>query len=105
MCLKRWFWVPAMVLCSNCAAPSGSAWRAPAAAPAPYVAPSKAMEVPLYSTEARAGGVLGGAPAQELESELRAELTRRGDSALADGALAATARWILGELTAGRPPD
>ncbi|HET7539350.1 MAG TPA: CAP domain-containing protein, partial [Polyangiaceae bacterium] len=60
---------------------------------------------PRYSTDAVAGGVVGGAPAQELEGELLAELALRGNSAAADGALAATAGWILEQLASGRPLD
>lgn len=48
---------------------------------------------------------MGGAAAQELAAELTAELSRRGNSAVADGALGATASWILDELAASRPLD
>jgi uncharacterized protein YkwD len=60
---------------------------------------------PRYSTDAAVGGVVGGPAAQELEAELAAELARRGNSAVADGALGATASWILSELAQGRPLD
>jgi len=43
--------------------------------------------------------------AQQLEAELTAELARRGNSAVADGALGATASWILNELAERRPLD
>ncbi|HEY0464787.1 MAG TPA: CAP domain-containing protein [Polyangiaceae bacterium] len=59
----------------------------------------------VYSTDAMPGGVIGGAAAQGLERELLVELASRGSAAVADGALAATASWILGELTVGRPLD
>jgi len=101
MFLRRWFWMPAIGLCLNCAAPSAPLRRAPA----PHVVAPRAAEATRYSTEPAAGGVIGGVPAQELERELVAELARRGNSAVADGALGATAGWILDELALGRSLD
>ena len=103
MLLQRCLCLSAAVLCLNCAAPAPVT---PSAAPrhAPAV-PSASVRAPVYSTEASAGGVVGGAAARELELELAAELANRGNSAVADGALAATAGWILGELMLGRPLD
>jgi hypothetical protein len=60
---------------------------------------------PRYSTNAAPGGVLGGTAAHELEADLTAELARRGNSAVSDGALGATASWILDELAEGHPID
>jgi len=49
--------------------------------------------------------VVGGAAARDLEVELLTELSGRGSAAVADGALAATASWILDELLGDRPLD
>ena len=56
-----------------------------------------------YQTDAAPTGVVGGPGGQELAAEIAAELTHRGNVATADGALAATASWILRELNEGRP--
>lgn len=102
MRLLRWFWASGILLCSACAASSPSG--------APHPPTSRAVSAlpppsPRYSTNAASGGVLGGTAAQELETELTAELARRGNSAVADGALGATASWILNELAESRPLD
>ena len=104
MLLQRWFWGTATVLCLNCAAPTRIAPSAPERH-TPVVAVASAAPAPIYSTDAAAGGVTGGAAARDLETQLLVELANRGNSAVADGALAATAAWILEELTAGRPPN
>lgn len=69
-------------------------------------APGEHIEVPensaLYATDARPDGVVGGADAQSLAADIAARLSQRGASAQADGALAASASWILRELNAGR---
>ena len=101
MSLRRWSWGLATALCLNCAAPPP---------PPPQVAPHQvttpaAPPAPRYSTDAATGGVIGGAPAKQLEAELLSELAVRGNSAAADGALAATAGWILEQLIVGRPLD
>lgn len=104
MLVRCWLWVPMSLLCLNCAAPTTVAKSAPARA-APVIPANDAglAEAPRYSTEATAGGVIGGVAAQDLEVELAAELASRGSSAVADGALAATASWIVDGLTSGRP--
>jgi len=103
MLLPRWFSVPATVLCLNCAAPTPVT---PSTPPRPVaLAPPAAAPVKDYSTDAAAGGVIGGAVARGLEAELVTALENRGNSAVADGALAATAAWILDELIVGRPLD
>jgi cysteine-rich secretory family protein len=101
MLRQRGSWVPAIVMCVNCAAPNPPRPSAVARRPAL----SRAEPAPLYATEPAPGGVIGGGAAQALEVEVRAELARRGSSAVADGALGATASWILDELAMGRPPD
>ncbi|HMI86043.1 MAG TPA: CAP domain-containing protein [Polyangiaceae bacterium] len=58
------------------------------------------MEVPdealIYSTDARTENAAeGGTP--ELAADVMAALAKRGDKAVADGALTATARWLLRE--------
>jgi hypothetical protein len=63
------------------------------------------MEVPdgalVYATDARSeSAAQSGAPG--LAAEVMAELAKRGDKAVADGALTATARWILHEALQGR---
>jgi len=103
MGVRRWLSIPAIGLCVSCALPS------PPPSP-PRIATNQAAPLaeapgPRYSTDASPGGVVGGVPAQALEAEVRAELARRGNSAVADGKLAATAGWILHELSSERPPD
>jgi len=103
MGVLRWLSALGIWLCVSCAVPP----------PPPSAPRSPAHEVPAlpeasvwrYSTDPAPGGVIGGEPAQELEIELLAELARRANSAVSDGKLAATAGWILRELSAERPPD
>src|SRR5690348_946442 len=102
MRLQRWFWGLGLMLCWSCATPSPPP---PRHVPTPQTTPASVSQTSRYSTSAAVGGVLGGAAAQELDLELSAELSRRGDIAVADGALAATASWILGELAESRPLD
>ena len=55
-----------------------------------------------YLTDARSETAAeGGAP--ELAAEVTAELAKRGDKAVADGALTATAKWLLNEALQDRP--
>lgn len=69
-------------------------------------APGEHIEVPesssVYATDARADGVVGGADAQRLASDIASELAQRGATAQADGSLASAASWILRELNNGR---
>jgi len=108
MLLRRWFWVPATLLCLNCTVPSTttkSALPRETAAPPLFADVEVPAHAPRYSTEATAGGVIGGEAAHDLERQLSAELASRGSSAVADGTLAATASWILEGLIGGRPLD
>ncbi|HYP99399.1 MAG TPA: CAP domain-containing protein [Polyangiaceae bacterium] len=102
MGLQRRICVLGFLLGSSCAPPSPSL---PPRPPAPHAAAAPAIQAVRYSTNAAAFGVIGGAAAQELEVELAAELARRGNIAVADGALAATASWILDELANEHPLD
>ena len=101
----RWLSVPATLHLLSCAAPRTAVNRAPAEPPKsqPRADGEAATPAFRYSTEAAAGGVIGGLAAQKLEAELSAELARRGSPALADGKLGATASWILEGLAVGRP--
>jgi len=56
----------------------------------------------VYSTDARSEDAVAGNGAGELEAEVRADLAKRGDQAIADGALTATASWVLREVNQGR---
>jgi uncharacterized protein YkwD len=80
----------------GCASPRGSAY-----------AESESLELPSpaasYSTAARARGIVGGRPAQDLARAIDEQLRARGDDAEPDGALGAVAIWILRESVAGRP--
>jgi uncharacterized protein YkwD len=58
-----------------------------------------------YSTAARPDGVLGGAEAERLRADIAAALAQRGAAAEADGALGATASWILNEANQGHAID
>jgi uncharacterized protein YkwD len=58
-----------------------------------------------YVAAPRPNGVAGGPDAAELARAVSGALAGRGDTAEPDGALAATARWFLGEVVEGRPPS
>jgi uncharacterized protein YkwD len=59
-------------------------------------------EAQVYMTDPRSDvAAESGAPA--LEAEVAAALAKRGDKAVADGALTATARWLLREANQQRP--
>jgi len=107
MSLQRWLWVPASLFCLNCADPNRSVPSAlgPSIAPPRWVDSEASEPVVRYSTDAAPGGVIGGPSAKKLEAQLSADLAGRGNSAVPDGALAATANWILEQLTVGRPLD
>ncbi len=66
----------------------------------PIDVPEEAL---VYSTDARSEDAAAGAGAVELEAEVRAALASRGDQAITDGALTATASWVLRQLNQGRP--
>ena len=55
----------------------------------------------MYSTDASPDGVLGGAGSERLAADVAAAVAERGTAASPDGALAATASWILREVNAG----
>src|SRR6266542_4405979 len=74
------------------------------------VAPGRAwrgenIEVPdealVYLTDARSEETVTSAGG--VDAQVRSELVKRGDKAVADGALAATACWVLNEANRGRP--
>jgi hypothetical protein len=92
----RWLvWLSIAVLVAGCTSSS-----------TPVRFPVEKISVPdgsqIYTPEARPEGVVGGRRAQEVEAELVAALSERGYSAVADGALGATASWGLRELHEGR---
>ena len=58
-------------------------------------------EARVYSTDPRADAAAEAGIA-ELAAEVTAELAKRGDKAVADGALTATARWLLREANQQR---
>ena len=101
--MQRWLWALMTPLCLGCAAPK----TLPVTPSRPDVPVARAngdlAQAVHYSTEAAEGGLIGGVSAKNLETELMAELARRGDAAVADGRLAATASWILDGMVAGRP--
>jgi uncharacterized protein YkwD len=84
-----------IVLVASCAARAPQrTWRGEAIA-----VPDEAR---VYMTDPRSQAATeGGAPA--LEAEVAAALAKRGDKAVADGALTATARWLLREANQQRP--
>jgi uncharacterized protein YkwD len=59
----------------------------------------------IYTAEARPDGVTGGPGADKVEAELLEMLRARGAEPRADGALGATACWILREINEGRRVD
>ncbi|HEX6273327.1 MAG TPA: CAP domain-containing protein [Polyangiaceae bacterium] len=71
--------------------------------------PAEKIPVPdgseIYTAEARPDGVTGGPGADEVEAELSKMLRARGGQPQADGALGATACWILREANEGRQID
>jgi hypothetical protein len=92
----RWLvWVSVAVLGAGCSSSS-----------TPVRFPVEKISVPdgsqIYTPEARPEGVVGGRRAKEVEAELVAALSELGHSAVADGALGATASWGLRELHEGR---
>jgi len=95
--LRAWFWGILLCLCGSCGSPPQAHW------------PAEAIDVPeavaLYSTDATANGVIGGARAESLAREIASELKKRGTPALADGALGAAASWFLREANEGRVPS
>jgi uncharacterized protein YkwD len=58
-----------------------------------------------YVTAPRPNGVVGRVGARELQAEIDAALAERGASAQPDGALAATASWLLREVHDSRSVD
>lgn len=71
--------------------------------------PAEKVPVPdaseIYTPEARPDGVTGGPGANKVEAELMEVLRSRGTAARADGALGATACWVLREVNEGRKID
>ncbi len=63
--------------------------------------PAEPIDVPAgadqYLTTPRPDGVIGGPPVAQLEADITGALAKRGAPAAADGALAATASWVLQE--------
>ena len=68
-------------------------------------APGEHIDVPdevgTYSTDAAPDGVVGGETAANLAADVEAEVAKRGSAAVPDGALAATASWVLREVNDG----
>src|SRR5689334_823136 len=66
----------------------------------------ESMEVPdeahAYSTDARVEDAATYPGTQQLATDVTAELAKRGHKAVADGALNATARWLLREANQRR---
>lgn len=82
---------------AGCAAPQGRVVRAPGE----HIAVPD--EVEQYSTDATPDGVLGGEGRERLAADVAAAVAARGAQASPDGALAATASWILREVNLGHP--
>jgi uncharacterized protein YkwD len=91
-----------LLACGSTGLPEAPPAAAPAAPEerADHAAPAAAE----YVGAPRPNGVVGGPDATELARSIAGALTGRGDTAEPDGALAATARWFLAEVVAGRPP-
>ncbi len=62
-------------------------------------------DVSLYTTEAPPDGAVGGPGVERLQVEVAGALVKRGDHAEADGALSATASWLLSEVNKGHTID
>src|SRR5579859_6346142 len=93
--VRAWFLALSSLVClAGCrvVAP-GRAWRGET-----IEVPEEAQE---YSTDARSDAAVSGAEA--LDARVRSELVNRGDRAVADGALTATACWVLNEANRSRP--
>jgi uncharacterized protein YkwD len=97
--LQRRYWVVSFLFLVGCAG---------AGASGPFVVhgPPEHVEVPeaveTYSTAAAPNGVVGGPGGERLAADIAAELVKRGTPAVADGALAAAATWVLRDLNEGR---
>jgi uncharacterized protein YkwD len=89
----------ALVSASACTKPH------PAKPPSPSSHESIALggEARVYSTDPRAESSEGESGEPELEANVARELAARGHAAAADGALNATARWVLNEANQRRP--
>ena len=94
MSLQRWLGGLAL-FCFGCAA------QPVRVASAPGEAIAVPGEVASYSTDATPGGVVGGEGSERLAADVAAEVAKRGAQASPDGALAATASWILREVNQG----
>jgi len=64
-----------------------------------------ADEVGHYTTEAQPDGAVGGPGVERLQADVAGALAKRGDHAQADGALSATASWLLSEVNKGHAID
>src|SRR3954462_82851 len=95
MSFMRWLGWLALLVCFGCGAQSVRVVSAPGEE---IAVPG---EVAAYSTDATPGGVVGGEGSERLAAEVAAEVAKRGAVASPDGALAATASWILREVNLG----
>jgi uncharacterized protein YkwD len=95
MSFQRWLGWSALFVCFGCGAQTVRVVSAPGEE---IAVPG---EVPAYSTDATPGGVVGGEGSERLAAEVAAEVAKRGALASPDGALAATASWILREVNLG----
>ena len=100
MLLQRWYWALALIGCVSCAA---STARLSTGVPGEHIDVPDTVDV--YTTDATAGGVVGGEGGDKLAADISAELTQRGFSSSADGQLAAAASWMLREMNNGRSID
>ncbi len=97
MALTRWLVWLGVVCSAGCAAQQLRAVRAPGER---IAVPD---EVAMYSTDATPDGVVGGAGRERLAADVAAAIAERGTQASPDGALAATASWLLREVNLGHP--
>jgi uncharacterized protein YkwD len=95
MSLQSWLVCSLIALSASCAAQPVRI----ASAPGEHI--EVPAEVATYSTDATPGGVVGGSDSERLAQDVAVAIAQRGDSAAPDGALAATASWILREVNDG----
>ncbi|MET0789958.1 MAG: CAP domain-containing protein [Polyangiaceae bacterium] len=95
MAQRSWLGSLIALICFGCAASSLQV----ANAPREQIAVPD--EVAMYSTDATPDGVVGGEGSERLAADVAAAVAQRGAQASPDGALAATASWILREVNQG----
>jgi uncharacterized protein YkwD len=79
----------------------------PNAAPGRFVTEPISVpdEVAQYTTVAQPDGAVGGPGIEQLQADVARALVERGDHAEPDGALGATASWVLSDVNKGHSVD